>query len=60
MTTAKMHPGPGERDAVTGQRIVRVSRATIAAAQARLSIGRRLGITPSEAVRAIAALSNPR
>ncbi len=56
MTTAKVHQGTVERDPATGRRIVRVSQATIAAAQARLAIGKKLGITPSETVKSIAAL----
>ncbi len=58
MTTAKIHRGTVERDPATGRRIVRVSHATIAAAQARLAIGKKLGITPDETVKAIAALGN--
>lgn len=58
MTTAKVNHGDQaiERDPVSGKRIVRVTRDTIAAAQARLAIGNKLGIKPSETVKAIAAL----
>lgn len=40
-----------QRDPATGRRIVQVTRATVAAAQARLAIGKMLGITPSETVK---------
>lgn len=51
MTTAKI-------DQTTGQRIVRVSRATVAAAQARLSLASKLGLPVSNKVKAIAALGS--
>lgn len=51
MTTTVSH------DHVTGDRIVRVSRSTVAAAQARQSIASKLGLPVSKAVQKIASLS---
>ena len=43
-------------DEVTGHRVVRVSRSTIAAAQARQSLAAKLGLPVPKAVEKIAAL----